>query len=108
MIVYVGVVFCVSTVLGLVIFVISALVEVKISRIKMGSYECGFDAFGDLCRVVDIQYYVLGMLLIIFDVEVMYLCPYVVGCSDGIMVMLEFLVELVLGLCYIWRYVVFI
>lgn len=36
----------------------------------MSSYECGFDPFSDARVVFDIQYYILGILFILFDIEV--------------------------------------
>ena len=42
---------------------------------KSTSYECGFEPFGDSRYSLNIQFYVVGILFIIFDLEVIFLIP---------------------------------
>jgi len=42
---------------------------------KLGPYECGFEAFSDARGHVNVQFYVIALLFVIFDVEVIYFLP---------------------------------
>lgn len=42
---------------------------------KTTSYECGFEPFGDARNVLNIQFYIVAILFIIFDLEVAFLLP---------------------------------
>ena len=43
---------------------------------KLSAYECGFDAFEDARTKFDVRYYLVAILFIIFDLEVIFLCPW--------------------------------
>ena len=49
---------------------------------KLSAYECGFEAFGDARMQVDIRYYLVAILFILFDLEIAFLFPWAVslGC----------------------------
>jgi NADH-quinone oxidoreductase subunit A len=42
---------------------------------KLSAYECGFDPFGSGVGAFDVQFYVVGVLFIIFDLEIVFLYP---------------------------------
>jgi len=42
---------------------------------KLSSYECGFDPFGDARNPFNIHFYLVGILFIIFDLELTFLFP---------------------------------
>ena len=42
---------------------------------KVSAYECGFEPFGDACHNFQIHFYVVAILFIIFDVEIIFLIP---------------------------------
>ena len=42
---------------------------------KLSAYECGFEAFNDARSRFNIHYYLVGMLFIIFDLEIIFLFP---------------------------------
>ena len=50
---------------------------------KNSSYECGFEPFEDARNQFDVRFYSITILFIIFDVEVLYLFPWVI-CLKGI------------------------
>jgi NADH-quinone oxidoreductase subunit A len=56
---------------------------------KRASYECGFEPFGDARNFFDIHFYIVGLLFIIFDLEVVFLVPLVAGA--GLMTLTAFL-----------------
>jgi NADH-quinone oxidoreductase subunit A len=65
-----------SFLLTLVLVILSFLVSPQLSSFeKSTSYECGFEPFGDARNVLNIQFYVVGVLFIIFDLEVVFLLP---------------------------------
>jgi NADH:ubiquinone oxidoreductase subunit 3 (subunit A) len=42
---------------------------------KLSAYECGFDPFGNGCSSFEVHFYVVGVLFIIFDLEILFLYP---------------------------------
>jgi len=43
---------------------------------KNSAYECGFEPFDDAKNTFDIQFYTIGILFIIFDLELAFLYPW--------------------------------
>jgi NADH-quinone oxidoreductase subunit A len=46
---------------------------------KHSSYECGFEPFGDARSFFDIHFYAIGLLFIIFDLEIVFLIPFAIN-----------------------------
>ncbi len=42
---------------------------------KQSAYECGFEPVGDARMKFEIQYYVIGILYLVFDQEIIFLFP---------------------------------
>ena len=42
---------------------------------KLAAYECGFDAFDDARSKFDVRFYLVAILFIIFDLEIMFMFP---------------------------------
>jgi NADH:ubiquinone oxidoreductase subunit 3 (subunit A) len=42
---------------------------------KVSVYECGFDPFGDSRKVFEVRFFLVGILFIIFDLEISFLFP---------------------------------
>jgi NADH-quinone oxidoreductase subunit A len=74
---------------------------------KLSPYECGFDPYEDARQAFDVRFYLVSILFIIFDLEAMYLFPWVISLNQigatGFWVMIDFLIELGIGLIYAWR-----
>jgi NADH-quinone oxidoreductase subunit A len=70
-------------------------------------YECGLVSTGDARRRVDVKFYLIAVLFILFDVEIVFLFPWAVMFDSlgalAILVMVEFLVILLVGYAYVWR-----
>jgi len=45
----------------------------KPDKEKMSVYECGFHPYGDARNKFEVKYYIVGILFIIFDLEIMYI-----------------------------------
>jgi NADH-quinone oxidoreductase subunit A len=77
------------------------------SREKLTTYECGEDAEGSAWIQFNIRFYVIALIFIIFDVEVIFLFPWAVVYKElGLFAFVEmmiFLAILAVGLIYIWR-----
>lgn len=69
---------------------------------KLSSYECGFNAFGDARNKFEIRFFLVGVLFIIFDLEISFLFPWLICVNQismmGIIVMLLFIIILTIGL----------
>lgn len=74
---------------------------------KISAYECGFDPFDDARGRFDIQFYLVAILFIIFDLEVAFLFPWAIVLSKigsfGFWSMMVFLLILTVGFVYEWR-----
>lgn len=42
---------------------------------KRSAYECGFEPFEDARNRFDVRFYIVAILFLIFDIEVVYLFP---------------------------------
>lgn len=67
-------IFC--TILVLILFSLSFFVVYQEPDInKLSVYECGFNPFGDARTKFEIKFYLVGILFIIFDLEIAFLLP---------------------------------
>lgn len=68
--------FLISFFLGLIIFGLSYFIAVQNpDSEKISAYECGFEPFEDARNKFDVRFYIVAILFIIFDIEVIYLFP---------------------------------
>ena len=74
---------------------------------KLSPYECGFEAFEDARMKFDVRYYLVAILFIIFDLEIVFLFPWAVVLDQigmlGFVAMMIFLGILVIGFIYEWK-----
>jgi NADH-quinone oxidoreductase subunit A len=82
----------------------------KPNPIKLSPYESGVPPQGDARLRFSVKFYLIAMLFILFDIEVVFLYPWAVVfkelLADGVSVLtwvLVFLGVLELGLLYLWR-----
>ena len=73
---------------------------------KISAYECGFQPFEDTRVKFDVRYYLVGILFLIFDLEIMFLFPWSITWLDlGIFsfyVISFFILLLFVGFLYEW------
>lgn len=91
--------------LSLLLFCISFfLVYQQYNPEKLSAYECGFNPYGDARYKFEIHYYLVGILFIIFDLEITFLFPWLICFFDlnfiGIFSMYIFLIILTLGFIF--------
>jgi NADH-quinone oxidoreductase subunit A len=80
----------------------------KPSPAKYEVYECGnLNVTGDPRVQIKMRYYIFGLLLVVFDVEMIFLFPWAVVFKNlgiyAFVEMLIFIAILLLGLLYAWR-----
>ena len=74
---------------------------------KMSTYECGEEVEGPAWVKFNIRFYVVALIFIIFDVEVVFLFPWAVVYKElGLFAFVEMMIfigVLSIGLAYVWR-----
>ena len=77
------------------------------SRIKDTAYECGMLPVGEGSARFSVKFYLVAMLFILFDVEVVFLYPWAVAFNRlGLLAFIEaliFIAILLVALAYAWR-----
>jgi NADH-quinone oxidoreductase subunit A len=91
----------------------------KRTPVKLMPYESGMDPIGDARQRFDVKFYLIAILFLVFDVELLFLYPWAVVAYNestgfpvelrGVMFIevLLFLATLVLAYVYAWRKGVF-
>jgi NADH-quinone oxidoreductase subunit A len=96
-----------------IFFVVAALFAAKIIRPhrptheKLTTYECGENPEGSPWIKFNIRFYVIALIFLIFDVEIVLLIPWALIYKDfgisGFLAGSFFLLLLALGMAYEWR-----
>jgi NADH-quinone oxidoreductase subunit A len=107
---YVGVLVMVGIALGFAGFVLIAthlLGPKRFDPIKQDTYECGVDYKGNAHNKFAIKFYIVAVLFVLFDIEVIFLYPWAINLRAigwaGFWAMSVFLGVLGLGLLFVWR-----
>ena len=87
-------------------FIFARLVGPKYpSKGKDSTYECGEETVGDTWIKFNIRFYVVALIFIIFDVEIIFLFPWAIVFKEmGMLAFLEmavFLLILIVGFIYL-------
>ncbi len=74
---------------------------------KLEPYESGIIPFAAARRRIPVKYYLVAMLFLIFDIEVIFLYPWAAVLRDlrlsALVVMVPFFIVLVVGFLYEWK-----
>lgn len=96
--------------LGFVVFamVVTHLIGPKRkSAVKNASWECGIESQGDARAPISIKYFLIAILFVLFDVEIIFLYPWAVNFKalgiNGFVWMLLFMGLLLTGFYYVIR-----
>ncbi len=77
------------------------------NAVKADTYECGVETEGPTWVQFTIRYYLVALIFVLFDVEVLFLFPLAVALDSvatfGLVAGLIFIGVLALGLAYEWR-----
>jgi len=91
------------------ILVVSTLVgKHRRSREKDQAYECGITPTGDARAPITVQFYMVALLFILFDIEAIFLYPWALIYRGGLKVfgfveMLLYIIILLAGYIYLWK-----
>jgi NADH:ubiquinone oxidoreductase subunit 3 (subunit A) len=74
---------------------------------KNATYECGLESKGDAWVQFKSEYYLYGIIFLVFDVEAIFLLPFAVAFTGlpvgAFIAMMIFLLLLVEGLVWAWK-----
>jgi NADH-quinone oxidoreductase subunit A len=85
------------------------------TRIKAEAFECGNPPSGDARERVNIKFYLVAILFLVFDIEAVFIYPWALAFSDAVhghgqisapvafCAMLSFVGIIVVALIYAWR-----
>ena len=77
------------------------------TREKSEPYECGIRPTGDAREPFSVQFYLVAMVFILFDIEAIFLYPWAVVYRQlklfGFFEMLIFVALVLIGFFYVWR-----
>jgi len=98
----------VAALIGTAIIVLSTILCKKNpTPIKLMPYECGMDPVGGARRRFSVRFFLIGMLFIVFDIELIFLFPWATVFDKlrlfGFVEMLVFVLVLLVGLAYVWK-----
>jgi NADH-quinone oxidoreductase subunit A len=93
----------------------------KVTPVKQMPYESGMDPIGDARQQFDVKFYLIAILFLVFDVELLFLYPWaVIAYRDGVDAVwrahfgtivfveaLAFIASLAIAYVYAWRKGVF-
>ena len=100
--------FLIAIALPFVLLGLSRLIQRRVyEREKLLPYECGVEPIGDARDRFSVRFYIVAMLFLVFDVEVVFLFPWAIIYDKlaifGLVEMLVFIGILVVGYYYAWR-----
>jgi NADH-quinone oxidoreductase subunit A len=79
----------------------------KPNKLKSQTYECGIETVGETWVQFKGQYYIYGLVFLIFDVEIVFLFPWAVAYGElplfGVLAGILFIALLIAGLLYDWQ-----
>lgn len=92
---------------GALVVVSTIIGKHKRSREKDQPYECGIRPTGDAREPISVQFYMVALLFILFDIEAIFLYPWALVYSDlkvfGFVEMLLYIIILLAGYIYLWK-----
>ena len=102
--IYIGI----AIVFAIFAIVASALLgQKKPSSLKQMPYECGMTTIGSSFHRIPIKYYIIAMLFLLFDIEVVFLYPWAVVFKQlkffAFVSMAVFIGILIIAYLYIWK-----
>ena len=75
------------------------------SKVKDQNFECGIESVGNARIPFSVKYFLVAILFVLFDVEVIFLYPWAINFKDlgieGMVKMIVFMLLLLVGFFYI-------
>jgi NADH-quinone oxidoreductase subunit A len=77
------------------------------TKVKNDAFECGIEVQGNARSPFSIKYFLVAILFVLFDVEVIFMYPWAVNFKElglfGLIEMFSFMALMIVGLIYIIR-----
>ncbi len=104
----IGVMIAVATVIGLIAIGLGELFGPrKNTEAKNMPYESGMNPYGEGTRRMPVRFYLVAVLFILFDIEVVFFLPWAIAFRQmgifGLLEMAVFIVILLIGYVYAWK-----
>ena len=104
----IGILILVALTLSLIVVFISRIFgPFKPTSKKLSPYESGMSPIGPALRRLPVKFYLVAVLFILFDIEVVFLLPYAVIVRElgtyGLIAAGVFVVVVTIGLIYEWK-----
>src|SRR4030066_1199434 len=107
---YLAILIYIAIAVAFAVFTIAAsylLGQRKPTAIKQSPYECGMTTIGPTYKKIPIKYYIIAMLFLVFDIEVVFLYPWAVVFKQfkvfAFVSMVVFIGILLIAYIYIWK-----
>lgn len=107
---YLPIVFMFAVALAFVIVTMVAthlLGPKKKSKVKLETFECGIEVQGNARLPFSIKYFLVAILFVLFDVEVIFMYPWAVNFKKlglfGLLEMFAFISFFIVGFLYIYK-----
>jgi NADH-quinone oxidoreductase subunit A len=102
------VMFLIASFIAVFVIVVSAILGPRRgTKRKLAPYESGMEPIGPAIRRVPVKFYVVAMLFIVFDIEVVFFYPFALVYRQlglpGLAAMGVFFLVLVVGFVYEWK-----
>jgi NADH-quinone oxidoreductase subunit A len=102
------VLFLVAAFIAVFVITLSSLLGPRNSSArKLAPYESGMEPIGAAIRRIPVKFYVVAMLFIVFDIEVVFFYPFALVFRQlgvpGLLAMGVFFLVLVVGFIYEWK-----
>jgi NADH-quinone oxidoreductase subunit A len=92
---------------GVIVMLSTIVGRHRASRAKSQPYECGILPTGDAREPFSVQFYLVGMVFILFDIEAIFLYPWALVYHQlrwfGFVEMLLYIAILLVGYVYLWK-----
>jgi NADH-quinone oxidoreductase subunit A len=95
-----------STLAGFLVVLSYILVLEEPDSEKLSTYECGYEPYDNSRHIFNIRFFLIAILFVIFDIEMLFLIPWCVSISKlnllGFWSVIDFIFELGVGFFYVW------
>ena len=89
------------------IFVSGKLGPKRTSQSKDKNFECGIESVGNARIPFSVKYFVVAILFVLFDVEVIFFYPYAVNFYqlelEGLLAVILFVIFFLIGFLYVFK-----
>lgn len=73
---------------------------------KLSIYECGYEPYENSRHNFNIQFFLIAVFFMIFDIEILFIMPWTLSVAKSNLLnfwaIIDFIIELGLGFFYIW------